>query len=302
MSINFNNLEQVKQEFGIQENEPAEIRKKLRVLQAELHPDKYSASGEFESQEKKERYMRVEAAIKFLENNGKEQTALIPVNEVTNLIKAVTSLIPANQAITAETNLSTQVSQNLANIRVQYIAPKVIVSAIPAVITAIWIFPTTVLEHPVLKMYIDIGSPQFLMVWLGSLMFSAFFWLFFQRIEYRQRQFQLLLKTESFQNSLFQDFLQVADEEHFTKDEFINFITNRRDGRKRRYRSLISVMIDEFFKIAPDYIDVELAQNLADIIFERAEKRNVIEKDLSAQSLSEYYARKKNMREQQETG
>jgi len=65
-----------------------EVRSRIREELASIHPDKQH-NREFRSSEDRERFNELVEALEYLETRKKLETALIPVNQVTELIKAI---------------------------------------------------------------------------------------------------------------------------------------------------------------------------------------------------------------------
>lgn len=136
-----------------------------------------------------------------------------------------------------------------------------------------------------LSSFVDTGNPQFAAAWIGSIFLTVFVWLFYQLLENRYTQFQLRLKTESFQNRLFREFReylaldmnQTAFADGFTKEDFAEYLMNKRPSSGASALGL-----------NPRQIDLDVAQQLAEMIFERAVKANVIRSSTTAK-MSEYF-------------
>ena len=209
--MDFRNIEDIWQEFGLNGLGSRDLKKELTKLQATLHPDKYGG-GDFASEEDKEKFLRIDAAIEFLEkqvNNG-EQTALIPITAVNSLMEIVRELLPVDKSTimtNAEIRLTDHLTQKIAETKSRSLYPRITVSAVTVTLTTVWLFPSIVKEHIILKAYFDVASPSFAYLWISSVVLTALIWYISKTVETQQKDFQSRLKTEIFQNQLFRKFL-----------------------------------------------------------------------------------------------
>ena len=92
--MEYYNIKQIRDEFGIDNESPDEIRKELIKRMSEIHPDKNK--GEFSSEREKGDYFKIDSARRFLDEQTKDHEALIPLKDVTDLIETVKELVPTN--------------------------------------------------------------------------------------------------------------------------------------------------------------------------------------------------------------
>lgn len=265
MSTHFTSIEMIKNQFGLDGESVEDLRPKLRTMQAKLHPDKNG--GNFIDEDSESQYHKLDEAISFIDsiNDGSH---LVTISAVTELTKAVTTLVAAkNEDSGKDALLSTEINRSIESYSSRLKIPKIALTAISVAISAIWIFPSSVKEHPVLSQFINFESATTNIVWLYMLLFAVGFWVITWRREERTKKYQESLKTESVQNRLFNNFIDSVDRNSFTLEEFVEFII-RRDERYRRPTSI-------FFGSSRQ-IDSPLAHATAEVILERALKRKAL--------------------------
>jgi hypothetical protein len=140
-------------EFGIDNESPDEIRKELIKRMSKIHPDKNK--GEFSSEKEKRDYLKINSAIRFLDLQTKDQEALIPLKDVTDLIKTLKELVPTNNENKSTEKLRIKIDNNIDKLKHRNQTPKIATSSFTALLTILWVFPSTLQQHPILSMYID---------------------------------------------------------------------------------------------------------------------------------------------------
>lgn len=274
-------IKEIRDEFGIDSESPDEIRKELIKRISKIHPDKNK--GEFSSEKKKEDYLKINSAIRFLDEQTKDQDALIPLKDVTDLIKAIKELVPTNNENKSVEKLRVKIDDSIDKLKHRNRTPKIATSSIAALLTILWVFPSIVEKHPILGGYFALYTPWpfiITIIWLFSLMFTAIFWGFLRRIEYEEAALKKRLNLESVQNSLFKGFIDTgihrtptAGQVRFLKAEFVGFLTNLATNEVRPSPLL-------FGFLSPNReIDLELLEALAKVILNRAEENGYIKRD-----------------------
>jgi len=183
-----------------------------------------------------------------------------------------------NEVSNKETQLSSEIGRSIENYSSRLKIPKIALTAITVAISAIWMFPNTVKDHPVLSRFINFESMTISIIWLYILFGAVFFWFITWRKEESNKEFQESLKTESIQNSLFTKFIKNVDSGTFTLEEFVEFIMH-----SHRNRTLIFPP----FRYSSQ-IDSSLAHATAEVILERAIKRDAL-KSYNSGSISTMY-------------
>lgn len=291
----FENIDQIKKEFNFTEDDPKEIRKKLRRLMVRWHPDKHGGESGI-SPKTRDKFLKANEADQFLENYISKQTAIVPTSETTELIKLVRDLVITNkkdnETTNSEVRLSEHIDHGVNQLGKQYLAPKITVSAITTALTFLWLLPDTINEHSVLSNYINVTNQDFFKVWAMSLVLTIIVLYGTSISEDRQKRFQSGLKTELFQNNVFEEFRHLHPVEEFTKSDFVKFLTlrNLRSAYHNLPRVAFEPLILQMIGRPRLIIDPESAQIIADIVFERAERRGVIQKCDSARKLEDVYS------------
>tara|TARA_R110001599_G_scaffold1454_4_gene7057 strand:+ start:36491 stop:37339 length:849 start_codon:yes stop_codon:yes gene_type:complete len=256
----------IKDQFGIEEESMDELRSKLRSIQAEYHPDKNG--GSFYDEYSESKYHELDEAISYIDSISKNNSELVTISAVTDLTKAVTAMVTAQNIVSSkDTLLSSEINRSIESYRSRLKTPRIALTALTVGISAIWMFPNTVKEHPVLSKFINFDSMTANIAWLNMLIFAVGFWVITWRREELTKERRESLKTESVQNRLFTSFISSLDRETFTLEDFVEFIMFRHG----RYRSAPFVLFSSSSRI-----DSPLAHATAEVILERALKRKAI--------------------------
>ena len=261
----------IKDQFDIQEESMDDLRLKLRSMQTEYHPDKNG--GEFVDVDSERKYHELDKAISYIDSTSKNNSDLVTISAVTDLTKAVTAMVTAqNEVSSKDTLLSSEINRSIKNYSSRLKTPRIALTAITVAISAIWIFPNTVKEHPVLSKFINFESMITNAAWFYMLILAIGFWVITWRREEQTKAHQESLKTESVQNRLFTSFIDSFDSDAFTLEDFVEFIMYRHGGyRYERYRSPLFFLFN-----GSSRIDSPLAHATAEVILERAIKRKAI--------------------------
>ncbi|WP_454064919.1 hypothetical protein [Candidatus Nitrospira salsa] len=85
--INWLSFRDIAKEFGLETfvNDPNALTTELRRLRAESHPDR--SGGEFLSNDEREKYHRLDEALKFMEAQELDSNAVIPISQLPNLFE-----------------------------------------------------------------------------------------------------------------------------------------------------------------------------------------------------------------------
>ncbi|MBP7663030.1 MAG: J domain-containing protein [Shewanella sp.] len=267
MSTTFSSVKMIMDQFGIEEDSMDELRSKLRIMQTPHHPDKNG--GSFVDEDSERKYHELDKAISYIDSINKNNTDLVTISAVTDLTKAVTAMVAAqNEASSKDTLLSSEINRSIGRYHSKLKTPRIALTAITVAISAIWMFPNTVKEHPVLSKFINFDSMSTNITWLYMLIFAVVFWVITWRREELTKERQESLKTESVQNRLFASFIDSLHSDTFTLEHFVDFIMHRHE-RYPRY---------PFYFIfgSSSRIDSPLAHATAEVILERALKRKAI--------------------------
>ena len=286
MSKKFNSRDEIKNHFSIESDDLSIIRDELNSKRAKIHPDK--TKGKFESDTTEEEYHSINNAIEFIDSL-KENQSLVVVERMTDLMKVMTDLIPNNKHNSLEQSLDTKISFTITSFRSRMFLPKISLTAITAIVTFLFLFPNQIKDNPTLSYYINPTSTVFALLWFILLSYSIMFWILVFFNEEKAKKALALLKVDSVQNRIFEQFIEYLDDnKSFTKDDLTNFIYNIRN-HERRYKERSEVLnIKPVFLFGSKMITEEIAQNIAELIISRGEKNDVIKK-LSRNTLSDTY-------------
>lgn len=299
----YNNIDDLKEEFNITKNKPELIRKELLKIQKNIHPDKNK--GKFKSKKDEVLFNKITEAKDFIDNISKEKEALIqvPTSKLTEFIEMAAEISHTNSKKYSDEGLSQHIERRMTEEKTRHRFPKISIAFLTGVLTFLWLFPYQINEHPILNQYIDVTSSFFILIWLDSILITLALWFYYGEKERRTKELMSKLKVESFQNELFELFIgdnrfheRYHDKHHnkgeFLKEDFIEYIIHYfrySYGISTRSKVIFIYFMNKlsrlFFTID---IDTETAQRLADIVFERVEKKNIIKK-VDTKTLSDYY-------------
>lgn len=276
----FTTIEDVKNQFSISDENLDVIEKKLEKLLAENHPDK--TGGEFKDKNQKEDFYLIQQAIEFLQKEKQNNSQLIPISAFNSLVEMFKENKDAEITKNNNAIIQNSIDKEIRKIPSQNLMPKISLSTITTIITGIWLFPNTIIEHPVLSKYIDTGSKGFIIFWLILLYFTGSFWFITAVNEKRQKKYLESLNTEYFQDSIFFDFSNEYYNRPFSKSDLVGYLIER--GHKS---------ISRIFSINNYGISASLAESIASQIIDTALNRKIIE-EIKSNSLSPRYKIKKN--------
>jgi ABC-type multidrug transport system fused ATPase/permease subunit len=279
----YNSITEIRLDFDISNNEIEDIQKELEKIRVEYHPDK--TGGEFQTDDAKEKYHNADEALNFIETLKSNQSLMV-IEKMTDLMKKVTDLIPSTTARPLENTLDTNITNSISSYRSKYLLPKISLTAITAIVTFVFLFPKQISDNPTLSSCINPQDRKFAIAWFVLLFYCIIFWIYTFKNEERAKRTLVNLKVDSFQNRIFEDFLEIIKTEKqndFTKDRLTNFIYYY------HYNEGISIISKVHNKIfGSEIVTMEIAQNIAEFIIQRAEKNGVISK-VTNYSLSETF-------------
>jgi hypothetical protein len=256
-------LSQLKQDFDLQSNDLDVLRDSLNLIRIELHPDKNN--GIFKNQPEEERYHKISEAIEFIESL-KSNTSLMVVEQMTDLVKAIAMLVPNNKESSFQTNVETKINFAIANYKSKLFLPKISLTVVAAVMTFLFALPSQLKDNPALSKYLNVQSSSFIVIWLMMLLYTGFFWLMAYTNEERGKRKLSLLKVDSTQNEIFDEFIKLNDKSSFTKDELTEYIFHRYS------RANTSVLL-----FGSEAVTKEVAQSISELILARAEKKGILQ-------------------------
>lgn len=283
--MEYTDIKQIKVEFSINQDNIKDIRRELIKIIALCHPDKNC--GKFESDEKKDIFLRANQAIEFIDSDKNQEQILVPLREVKELINLIKDVVPTENSNNYRQALTNKIDINISSFKLRFRWPKITTTAITGFLTLMWTFPSSISEHPILKNYINVESMQFFYVWIVSIIITIELWLLLRIKEVQHNELMKKLENEVYQNRLFEEFIRYQNERdsHFTKNDFVNFITI---DKLFAYRNSLDKKLLFLKRKHKQNIEFDVAFGLANVVFERAESNLIIEK-IKLKSLTEKY-------------
>jgi len=270
----YNSIGEIQKDFELEFHDVGNLRDSLNSLRIELHPDKNN--GDFKNESDKEKFLKLNAAIQYIDSI-KNDNQIIAVERMTELIKAITELIPNSTQTTLQNNLDLRIGNAIGQYRSKLYVPKISLTAITGVMTFLFAVPAQLKDNAVLSRFLNPQNPTFVLMWLIMLFYTGAFWLItFMNEEKAKRQLSLL-KVDATQNELFDKFVMQLSSLDFSKDELTEYIFNQHTRANK------SILL-----FSSDIITMEVAQSISELIINRAEKKGLIGTNVS-KSLSDRY-------------
>jgi hypothetical protein len=207
--MEFTSIEEIKDHFGFETHDIEEIRRQLRNMLAELHPDKNG--GEFRNRKQQRDYEEVSNAMNLIDNSN--TSLVITRNEWTNVLQKIEDLAilkTKNDFITEDDifkQLDTSINTSVIKFQKKHFSYKVSSLVTATIITTLWAFPSIIEGHRILKRLIFPDSTGFTIFWLTSLTLTSLIWLYAKTLEKKDDVIKKSYNLESTQNSIFKLFL-----------------------------------------------------------------------------------------------
>lgn len=280
--MNFNSLKEIIDyfELDVDQNNINEIRSALIHLLAESHPDK--SGGEFESEKDKEKYNKIQTAINDLDTLNSHQTALVNINQVTEIIKAVTdAIVPRKEEEKSDIEFRLK-SELKREIKSSYNPIKISSGTIAGLSTGLITFSKTLGENPIFDPIFRIPNINLI---LFTILFSSIIWFLFTWFrEKRDEQRKEWLFSEDGKLAILTEVLRSSDENSArgkkTIFSFRDFVEVIRGRRERRIRNIIQVYVFTIRRIlyGSSRIGISIAEQIARHHLNDLENRNIIKK------------------------
>lgn len=242
--MEFTSTEEIKAHFGIETSDIDELRKQLKAMLAEVHPDK--TGGEYQSRKQQRDYQEVAAAIEYIDNTDTSLT--LTRKEWSNMLQKMEELAvfkSKNDVIVEEEftkQLDTSINTSVIKFQKRHYVYKISSLVVATIITTLWGFPSLIENHKVLSKFIYPETLWFTIFWFGSLLLTSMIWIYSKILERRDDVIKKKYNLDSTQNSIFKLFLawlqagysHATEYDHkndkhifkFTKDDVVNFILN----------------------------------------------------------------------------
>ncbi|MES2377623.1 MAG: hypothetical protein V4553_13650 [Bacteroidota bacterium] len=272
-------FDKIKLKYNIKVTDPESVRDLLTKELASHHPDK--TGGNFPDEQTEKTFHELSDAVAYLDNTRSNQQ-LIPISSVTEIVKIVSQMMPQSKIPATETLLKNTIQEVIRDHRTGLVFPRFTSASLTVILTFLFLFPKTVTEHPILKLYLHPGTQLFGMVWLTLVCLTALIWIYTYRHEERNKRMLSKLKLASVQNELIGAFLTQIKRDVFTKSQLSEYMERRLIyGHLRRIRGnpilqIYRILIPGFF--TNELITPEIIQNTADLLIEKSEKNKLIEK------------------------
>lgn len=272
--MEFKNIEEIKGEFNIQSSDIREIRKELKSKLKNVHPDKIG-QNQWNS-DTKDLFLKINSAIEFIDNIT--ESTLVPIDQVTELVKVAKDLILNSNQKSTETEFSLQLQLFADEQRQSFKLPKISAGVITAILSFVWLFPKTVEDHPVLSRFISFDNSGFVFGWFITLCYVIAFWIIIIMRERRSKLLIKSLKSDRTQIRLIQDFSQISND-YFSKHELVDYIASLFGANQ----------VNPFLLFRKAKIDLETAESLATVLLEKLLQRKLIIEYTQNPTISENY-------------
>jgi len=249
---------------------------------AKYHPDK--TGGKFESEDSEKKYLEVENAIKYIDNEKKSgyltKENEIKENEIKELVKIIKDIVPEKQRENYHDVVNKKIDASVLKLKNASRVPRITSASLTGILTAIMAFPSTITKNPILKNLIKLNDKIFIIIWLYVLGITAILWLTTKLNESRYEEKLKKLSDIYEQDNLFERYIRFYAEDKINKLEFIGFI---REEYEHRYFSMASKILFQ-----NNYLPQEILQVIADNTFSKAEKKGIIEIINNKSMIDEY--------------
>ncbi len=271
--MEFTSIEEIKEYFGIKSDDIEEIRKQLKILLSEIHPDRNG--GEYKNRKQQRDYEELSNAITFIDTTN--TSLVLTRNEWTSVLQKIEDLAifkTKNDFITEDEiskQLDTSINTSVIRFQKKHFSYKVSSLIAVTIITTLWTFPSIVEGHKILKRLIYPDSLEFTIFWLISLTVTSMLWLYAKVLEKKDDIIKKSYNLESTQNSIFKLFLawlrsayphstsyQTDVHKHsysFTKDDIVNFILNYYKPFYREFNTELSNTDFELYQSIYQHFD-----------------------------------------------
>jgi hypothetical protein len=287
--MEFTSIDDIKDHFGIETDDIEEIRKQLKIMLAELHPDKNG--GEYRNRKQQRDYEEVSNAINLIDNSN--TSLVLTRSEWTSVLQKIEDLAifkTKNDFITEDEiskQLDTSINTSVIRFQKKHFSYKVSSIVTATIITTLWAFPSIVEGHRILKRLIFPDSLGFTIFWLTSLALTSLIWLYAKTLEKKDDVIKKSYNLESTQNSIFKLFLawlrsayphsiNYSTEIHkhsysFTKDDIVNFVLNYYKPFYREFNSDLSSTDYDLYQTVNQFFDKDKKRV---IDFAKQQRRN----------------------------
>lgn len=241
--MDFKSIDEIISKFNLDSNDGDEIKKQLKLLIKEIHPDKNS--GNFRNKEDEDLFHDVQSAIEFIDSQHSKHS-LITRTEIASLTKVLNEIVSTRKEQThsqvierKDASLSVKLQDSVQSFHKRHTTPKISSAVVTIIMTALWTFPSLVKEHPLLS-FLYTYYKEFTIFWVGSLVFTGLIWIRIRASERHDEEIKKSYKLEATQNYIFSLFVKwlrnnprhfdIRDKKlviKFSKDNMMDFLTTR---------------------------------------------------------------------------
>ncbi|MBU1054066.1 MAG: hypothetical protein KKC46_09585 [Proteobacteria bacterium] len=288
--MKWDSVEDIIKHFNLKvdETDVSNVRSALIQLLAKSHPE--ISGGDFETEEQKEKYIDIQRAIKDLNILGSEQNALVSVNQMTDIIKAVFHAIAPGKE-NQQPNIELYVKNELHKKIISFYKPlKISSGTITGVCTALIIFSKTLSENTILAPFFEFIYSHSILLYV--LFISATWFVFMWFKEQKDEQRKEWLFSEDGKLIILAEVVgsfgkKVEDKVIFSFRSFVRTIQGK---RKKRTKSIIKIYLSNIYQVlyGASIISTNIAEQIAHHHLSNFEKQNIIKKH-NTKSIEYFY-------------
>jgi len=265
-------IREIVEELGLRTavNDTDGLKSELRKEVSRLHPDKNN--GEFSSTAAKERFNQLTQALEFLDRQSEESQALVPISQVTAIVKAVIEAISPSRDDRVSKSTNEYRAARRSEVASTYKLSRLSSGVFAAICGAILAFSGSLRDNAIFYPLVRRTENQLfvLSLFLCSGLFFFLTWILERRDEARS---EWLLSEDGRRfllKKLLEHHLLMGEPIKFTLRELISEI--REFGMSRNRIPFLS----------PTVISRSLAESMAKIHIEELESRGAIKRDNSS--------------------
>lgn len=266
--MEFSTIDEIKEHFGIEANDNAELRKILKQRLLHVHSD--TTKGEYKSKVQKREHEEIQLAIDFIDINRNE--LVLSKKEWLDIKNKIDELSVIRQKESFEekekmiTVLKDNIKYSITKYRKSHLSLKVSSIVVTSIITAIWAFPFTLGNNVLLNNIPFFKSPLFSIIWIFLLGFTGFIWIYTKSIEKKDSILKQNFLSDSTQDDIFKlfcawirninykNFNSDNKTYNFSRNQLYNFILNHYNSLHDNYEEIIELTDTELYlRIATDY-------------------------------------------------
>lgn len=270
--MDFKSIDEIKEHFGITLDDTNEIRKELkkRLAKEDAHPDK--TGGSYKSKVQQRNYDELSNAIEFIDALSTE--LVVTREDWGQLQKTISELVVLKETENLKTKeqftklLENHIDNSVVSFQKRHLTIKITSFVATTVITAIWAFPSLIKGHPILSKILILDSIPFTIVWIFSLLFVGYIWIYSKIIEHQDKMMKMNYSIDTTQSIIFKLFcawLRASKYKNydyetktyiFSRDDLFNFILNHYGKMFKEFGEFYDLSeMELYLKISDKYKD-----------------------------------------------